>query len=215
MPRLTITVADQVAQPYRFSLERQVVHFGRGDDNDVHIDSGSVSSEHCVMERVIGGYVLKDLGSTNGIKLNGERVDEINLRNDQDIHIGDVVFAFQLSEEEMTALRLEDPTASLPRLNEPPVEMTPEPTAEKRQAPQPEPLPDIRKPPPPQQAPAQVSSKPGAVESAGNSGKSNTLIVALAIIAFLVGVAMHFERSTGKSFINSLMKKVTATEVAQ
>ena len=72
MPRLTITVPDQVAQPYRFSLERQIVHFGRGDDNDVHIDSGSVSSEHCVMERIIGGYVLKDLGSTNGIKLNGD-----------------------------------------------------------------------------------------------------------------------------------------------
>ena len=41
---------------------------GRGSDNDIVIDSGSVSGSHAEMRRIEGGYELVDLGSTNGIK---------------------------------------------------------------------------------------------------------------------------------------------------
>ena len=241
MPRITITVPDQTAQPYRFSLERQIVHFGRGDDNDVHIESGSVSSEHCVMERQIGRYVLKDLNSTNGIKLDGERTDAITLRNGQNIHIGDVEFTFELNDEEITALQLEDPTSQLPPLDEPPVQKSSAPTApeinlkdepkpepkpepqplpdpepEIRQVedkPQPEPLPDIKQVAEPQPQPQHQAPAPPSAP-VDNSG-FNKLVTMLAALAFLLGVAMHFQRSTGESILTAIMHKMGGGEAAE
>ncbi|MDX1681181.1 MAG: FHA domain-containing protein [Akkermansiaceae bacterium] len=265
MPRITVTVPDKVSQPYRFSLERQIVHFGRGDDNDVILDSGSVSSEHAVMERTIGGYVLKDLGSTNGIKLNGERLETIKLRNGQDIQIGDVDFDFLLSDEEMTALRLEDPTASLPPLDKDPTARQPtspeaktspeielkdepaaggidlmsdpdakpedeapsqpgppsQPPAKKELPPQPEPQQAAPQELPQQQAPQQQSEPPAPQQSpqdpvapqASEKPKeefslSNVQVAILAVLAFLIGLAMHFQGATDQSFIGNLIKKL-------
>ena len=64
MPRVTITVPERNSQPYRFNLERKSVSLGRGSENDIVIDCSSVSVNHAVMERVEGGYQLRDLGST-------------------------------------------------------------------------------------------------------------------------------------------------------
>lgn len=222
MPRVTITVPNQSAQPYRFSLERQIVHFGRGDDNDVHIDSGSVSSEHCVMERTIGGYVLKDLSSTNGIKLNGKRVDEISLRNGQSIEIGDVDFGFDLNDEEINALRLEDPTSSLPPLsadsnaNSPEPEKSKEPSAAKIKGESeneiellsdPKSQTQPRQKPLNQAGPQHVAATNAAVAPAKSN--FNTWVSIIAVIAFVVGIAMHYQRSTGESFLNAVIQKLS------
>lgn len=222
MPRITITVPNQSAQPYRFSLERQIVHFGRGDDNDVHIDSGSVSSEHCVMERTIGGYVLKDLSSTNGIKLNGKRVDEISLRNGQSIEIGDVDFGFDLNDEEINALRLEDPTSSLPPLsadsnvNSPEPEKNKEPSAAKIKGESEneiELLSDPKSQTQPRQKPLNQARPQhvAATNAAAAPAKSNfnTWVSIIAVIAFVVGIAMHYQRSTGESFLSAVIQKLS------
>ena len=105
MPRVTITVPDKMPQPYRFPLDRQVVMIGRGSENDIAIDCGSISVRHAEMVRIEGGYELRDLGSTNGIKLDGRRSDAIALRHGATVRLGDVAFDFQLSEEERDAPR--------------------------------------------------------------------------------------------------------------
>lgn len=225
MPRITITVPDKVAQPYRFSLDRQIVHFGRGDDNDIHLDSGSVSAEHAVMERIIGGYVLTDLGSTNGIKLSGERVKKIHLRNGQLIHIGDVEFGFELSEEEMSELRREDPTSHLPPIDEPAT--VPAPPLEQPAAPTSpeihlgddsaaEPNSDFKAPPVPEPEPAprrkprpQPEARPDVAAAKSPMPNLNGLVAVLAVIAFVIGVAMHFERKTGVSLLDAIQYKLS------
>ena len=104
MPRVTITVPEKNAQPYRFPLDREVVSLGRGSENDIAIDSGSVSINHAEMRRIKGGYELADVGSTNGIKLDGERQQVISLRSGMTVKIGDVSFDFILSDEELEAI---------------------------------------------------------------------------------------------------------------
>jgi pSer/pThr/pTyr-binding forkhead associated (FHA) protein len=109
MPRVLITIADRNPQPYRFQLDRQKVNLGRGSENDIVIEDGSASVKHAVMERIDGGYQLRDLGSTNGIKLDGERHEVIPLRHGLTVKIGDVSFDFSLTDEEREALAREKP----------------------------------------------------------------------------------------------------------
>ena len=107
MPRVIITVPERTPQPYRFQMDRTAVTLGRGEENDIAIDSGSVSVSHAEMHRVEGGYELRDVGSTNGIKLDGTRYEVIPLVNGTSASIGDVVFDFTLAPEEEQILAAE------------------------------------------------------------------------------------------------------------
>ncbi|GAA5483810.1 FHA domain-containing protein [Haloferula sargassicola] len=108
MPRVTITPPGKNSQPYRFSLDRQAVALGRGSENDVVIDCTSVSVNHAVMERMPGGFQIRDLGSTNGTKLSGVPRETIPLLDGRKVYLGDVEFHFTLTEEEQEALAEED-----------------------------------------------------------------------------------------------------------
>ncbi len=127
MPRITITVPEKNAQPYRFQLDRQTVSLGRGSDNDIAIDSGSVSVHHAEMRRVEGGYELHDAGSTNGIKLDGVRYEVVPLRSGATVKIGDVSFDFELSDEESEALAREKPPEPSPITREAELPVNPRP----------------------------------------------------------------------------------------
>lgn len=108
MPRVVISIADKTPQPYRFDLDREKVTIGRSSSSDIVIDCPSVSGLHCTMERVDGGFILKDQGSTNGLKLNDEEMEIIDLRNDIDVFVGDAEFEYTLSDEELDDLDEED-----------------------------------------------------------------------------------------------------------
>jgi len=108
MPRVSITIAGKNSQPYRFSLDRKKVSIGRGADCDIVVDCPSVSSLHCTMERVDGGYILRDRKSTNGITLDEEAMAVIDLRNNNDVKVGDVKFGYELNDEELDDLDEEE-----------------------------------------------------------------------------------------------------------
>lgn len=108
MPRVCITAQGKNAQPYRFSLDRKVVRIGRSTDNDIVIDCPSVSSHHCEMKRIDGGYILEDKDSTNGIKADDARMEIIDLENGLDILVGDAALDFELTDKEKDALSEEE-----------------------------------------------------------------------------------------------------------
>ena len=107
MPRVTIIVPESTPQPYRFDLFREVVTIGRGEENDIIVGCGSVSGKHSEMRRVKGGYHLIDMGSTNGIKVDGVRHQTLVLQTGMIAKLGDVEFNFTLSEEELAELASE------------------------------------------------------------------------------------------------------------
>jgi len=190
MPRLIITVPGKKPQPYRLQLDRQLTRFGRGSENDIVINCPSVSVHHAEMERVEGGFRLRDLESTNGTKLEGKRSKLVALREDQDITLGDVSFEFQLSEEERDALALEKPIEDSPIVSES--------TGEK--------LPDIddddEKPRPKKSRREERPEKP--VESASQPGVMvsfllTLLFFALVLAAFVGGMEIHHRKITEKA----------------
>ncbi|HKA90884.1 MAG TPA: GGDEF domain-containing protein [Haliangiales bacterium] len=87
------------------------VNLGRDPDVELPLRDGSISRRHCRVEREDdGGYVLMDLGSTNGTRLNGAKIKERQRLADGDkIFLGASVvkFAFADSLDMEYQVRLE------------------------------------------------------------------------------------------------------------
>jgi pSer/pThr/pTyr-binding forkhead associated (FHA) protein len=75
-------------------LEKAIVMIGRQADCDVSLThSRKISRRHCCIAQVNDKFVVRDLGSTNGVYLNGYRVQkEAEIGLGDDLIIGDVHF---------------------------------------------------------------------------------------------------------------------------
>jgi predicted component of type VI protein secretion system len=69
-------------------LDKPIVLMGRHQECDVQLGSRKVSRKHCCMAQVNDYLVIRDLGSTNGIRINGVRVLEGVLRPGDELTIG-------------------------------------------------------------------------------------------------------------------------------
>ncbi len=59
-----------------YAIDQEQFVIGRGSKySDLPIKDANISRRHCAIVRREGGYYVKDLGSTNGVEYNGERVD--------------------------------------------------------------------------------------------------------------------------------------------
>jgi pSer/pThr/pTyr-binding forkhead associated (FHA) protein len=61
---------------------------GRSREADVVIDDANVSRQHAEVRPHGGSWVVRDLGSTNGVKVNGRRIDPAR---PQSLKRGDVI----------------------------------------------------------------------------------------------------------------------------
>ena len=68
-----------------FDLTKEVSLIGRDVTNDVVVGDAEVSRQHSRLTRTPGGYVLEDLGSTNGTFVNGERLVAPRVMNPGDL----------------------------------------------------------------------------------------------------------------------------------
>ncbi len=82
-------------------LDRAMVVVGRHPQCDARLDSIRVSRRHCCMmqERESGDVIVRDLGSTNGIRINGQRVEMGKLRPGDELSIAHIRFRFELGQE--------------------------------------------------------------------------------------------------------------------
>lgn len=55
-------------------LEKDLSLVGRDDGCDIRLAYKSISKLHCVIVKTDGLLLLRDLGSTNGTRVNGQRV---------------------------------------------------------------------------------------------------------------------------------------------
>ncbi len=93
MPRLlgqSSEIAGQV-----FELAEAKITVGRTPDNKIHIADNSVSSHHA--ELVLDGsdYSVRDLDSTNGTRVNGEKITTSALRRGDVILFGNVELLYE------------------------------------------------------------------------------------------------------------------------
>jgi len=194
MPRVTLIIPGHPPQPYRFELDRRQVSFGRGPENDIVVDSPSVSTRHAEMLRVGNSYELRDLHSTNGTKHNGERHLSIPLASGTVAQLGDVDFEFQLSDDELAALSgiLAPVRVALPVAtpNEPAVPNEP-----------------AAKPVPVALLVEEEAEEDDYAPAAGMSFAKKLLILLLIVLAVLLGMSLRHQKDTGKTLLDEWTKK--------
>jgi len=78
----------------KFVLDANEVIIGRGEKSTLILDSEEVSRQHARLTRNEGEYTIEDLGSRNGIVLNGLKVHAAILRDGDQVQLGDVVLAY-------------------------------------------------------------------------------------------------------------------------
>lgn len=75
-------------------LTKDLILVGRGEDCDLCIDHKSVSKLHCLLVLTDGLVLVRDLGSTNGTRVNGQRVRRAALLPNDNLAIAN--FKYQL-----------------------------------------------------------------------------------------------------------------------
>ncbi len=95
-PRLSGRLAD--GKVGEFPLVGTKTTLGRHPANTLRLVDREVSKEHASLEKIGGGFLLKDLGSSNGTFVNGRRVKELRLRDGDEIALGNSRLIFHSGE---------------------------------------------------------------------------------------------------------------------
>jgi tetratricopeptide (TPR) repeat protein len=123
MVRLSFTPGSANVTEYEF--RKQEVLIGRGKACDIVLADKKASRKSALIKRVGSTFVIKDAGSSNGVYVNGEKVDSHELSGGDVVRIGDTEFKFIAESEDYrdnAAKFMSVPEAepSLPALDAPP-----------------------------------------------------------------------------------------------
>ena len=88
MPRLVAQSPEFAGKS--FNLSGAEITVGRVEDNRIQIEHASVSGHHAVLKLDAMDYVIKDLDSTNGTRINGERITQQKLRRNDILRLGNI-----------------------------------------------------------------------------------------------------------------------------
>jgi predicted component of type VI protein secretion system len=69
-------------------VDKPILLLGRHPECDIQIESRKISRRHCCIAQVNDYLVVRDLDSTNGIRINGVRVLEGQLHDGDEVTIG-------------------------------------------------------------------------------------------------------------------------------
>jgi hypothetical protein len=88
MPKLVVLSEGLTGRSYELKVEKTTI--GRLEDNSFQIPEQSVSSHHCEVLLQGNDVLVKDLNSTNGTFINGEKVTEKVLKPGQILRLGQI-----------------------------------------------------------------------------------------------------------------------------
>ena len=113
MLKIELKFKDSVLKTIVF--DKEVITIGRHSDNDIHIDSLSVSSQHARIVKYHKKYIIEDLDSTNGTFLNKKRISKEKLSDNDELTIGKhtLITSFKTSDKDSIATDIIDSTMKL------------------------------------------------------------------------------------------------------
>lgn len=81
-------------------ITKDLMLVGRKEECDINLDHKSISKLHCVLVRTDGLLLLRDLGSTNGTRVNNQRVRRAALLPNDQLHIASLKYTVQMLPDE-------------------------------------------------------------------------------------------------------------------
>lgn len=81
----------------RFTLEEHIISIGRSPESNIVLADPNVSRNHAEIRPQGDGFMLVDLGSTNGTKVNNVRVSQHVLADGDEIRFGNTRMRFEAS----------------------------------------------------------------------------------------------------------------------
>ncbi len=88
---------------------REGARLGKAEDNDLVLDDDTVSRHHCELVREGVGVRVRDLGSTNGTRVDGTRVKDALLSPGAVLRVGEVEIALRPSAQKNEMLPSDEP----------------------------------------------------------------------------------------------------------
>lgn len=79
-----------------FNLNKVSIVIGRRENCDIALSDDSISRSHARLDLCQGVYTIHDLGSTNGVKVNGERITARVLKSGDVFTLGATVCTFKV-----------------------------------------------------------------------------------------------------------------------
>jgi type II secretory ATPase GspE/PulE/Tfp pilus assembly ATPase PilB-like protein len=89
-------------------LGREPISIGRHSENKLVVADNMASRFHCVIEKAPDGYLLRDLGASNGTFVNGRKVKSALLQPGDVVRVGNTELVLILPESEANPPPLED-----------------------------------------------------------------------------------------------------------
>ena len=86
--RIYVEIAKGPEAGKACQILKPIVTIGRGSQADIPLSDAAISRKHCVIEIAPEKTVLRDLGSTNGTYVTGQRVDFAYLQDRAEFDLG-------------------------------------------------------------------------------------------------------------------------------
>jgi len=96
--RAVVVVLSGQAAGTEYEIAKPNVSMGRAAPSDWVFEDDTLSKEHAALEFVDGGLRLRDLGSMNGIRVNGAESKSAQLKNGDRFQLGEHQFQFVLED---------------------------------------------------------------------------------------------------------------------
>ncbi len=77
-------------------LQRPILLIGRHPECDIRFNLPKISRRHCCVALAYDRVVIRDLGSRNGLRVNGRVVDEAQLLPGDELAIGPILYRVDL-----------------------------------------------------------------------------------------------------------------------
>lgn len=91
-----LLIADDEGKTTVVPLVRDEITVGRKEGNTIRLTERNVSRKHAKLRRANGTFVVSDLRSSNGVRVNGRRIEgDVELKPGDQIVIGDYQLALQ------------------------------------------------------------------------------------------------------------------------
>ena len=203
MPSVVFYIEDQ--QPIIASLDGgTVVTVGRHPDSLLFLDCPSVSGRHAIFTPQKDGWYVKDMGSSNGTRVNGAEIEEAVLADGDRVSFGDVQGIYYEGEPPP-----QEDSAPAPASEAAPAVAAPPPPV--LTAPPPPPVTGVPMHAPPPRRRGFARSAPSSYPDQTGSGCATAAFLTfVCLVAFFGGLMLRHYKDTDRNLMSDIFERITS-----